>query len=135
MGRYTRIGSVEFDSSPLPLPVSVRVSRRAEPLPASGDNHAFATSVETATPVFSAEVRIRDTSAAEQLDLGQRGDLGFTVRAAEQDKPHRRVTLKGAVLLAVELAYEQTEAADATLRFVAEAETGSQEPFSAGDQP
>ncbi len=45
----------------------------------------------------------------------------------------RRIVLTGAVLTAVELTYEQSSMATATLRFVAEATDGQQEPFLAED--
>jgi hypothetical protein len=134
MARTTRIESVAFGAAPLPLPVSVRLSRRAEPRPAIADEDAFAASVELGPPVLSAEVRLRDTSAAEGLSLGQQDDLTFTVQSAEAGTAGRNVTLSGAVLVAVELSYEQTDVAAATLRFVAESATGS-DPFAAGDAP
>lgn len=133
MPRYTRIRSVSFDSTPLALPVSLRLSRRCEPQTAGGDDDTFVTSVQTTQPMLTAELRTRDTATAENLSLGRRGELSFTVQAAEQGGAWRNVALAGAVLVAVELTYEQTASALATLRFVAEAESGNTDPFSAGD--
>jgi len=77
------------------------------------------------------EVRLRDTAAAEALSLGQQANLSFTVAAADSASASRTVTVSGAVLMAVELAYEQATLATATLRFVAEAPDGITDPFSA----
>lgn len=130
MERYQRITSVTFGALALPLPLSVRLSRKAEPQAARGDNDLFATSVQLAAPQMVAEVRIRGTAAAESLSLGQRGTLAITVAPAEAGKASRTITLAGAVLTAVELAYEQASMAAATLRFTAEAAAGNTDPFS-----
>ncbi|MGC9455371.1 MAG: hypothetical protein ACP5HU_10980 [Phycisphaerae bacterium] len=133
MARYMRIGSASFGGTPLPLPVSLRLSRRVEPQPAVGDSHTFAASVETAAPMLTADLRLRDTASAEALTPGEKADLSFTIRSTEAGRPSRNVTLTGAVLVGVELNYEQTDPASATLRFVAESDDGLTDCFSAGD--
>jgi len=133
MGRYTDIHSVSFAGSVLPLPLSARIVRKVEISPAGGEE-AFATSVQTAEAAVTAEVRIRDTAAAEALSLGEQGELVLTIGASESGQAGRAVTLAGAVLSAVELAYEQSSMASAVLRFVAEAAGGGSDPFSAEDE-
>ena len=135
MERYQRITSVAFDQTALPLPLSVRLSRRAEPQPAAGDSDGFATSVQLGCPLIVAEVRIRGTAAAEGLSLGARGTLALTIAPTGGGQPSRTVTLIGAILTAIELSYEQTSMASATLRFVAEADDGDTDPFSAEEAP
>ena len=131
MDRYQRITSVTFGALSLPLPLSARLSRKAEPQTARADNDLFATSVQLSAPQMMAEVRIRGTAAAEALSLGQRGTLAITVSPTEAGKASRTIRLAGAVLTAVELAYEQASMAAATLRFAAEADNGGTDPFSA----
>jgi hypothetical protein len=126
---------VTFGQTPLPLPLSVKVTRRAEPLPLGGDADDFATSVQLDTPAILAEVRVRGTAAAEALSLGRQATLAFTVAPAESGKPSRTIALAGAVLVAVELSYEQSALATATLRFAAEAGDGETDPFSAENAP
>jgi hypothetical protein len=133
MDRYTRIDSVTFDQTALPLPLSVKLSRTAEAKPAGSDSDAFATSIEIGQPVIIAEVRIRGTNTAESLSVGQQGDLSFTVGVAASGGTPRDITISGAVLTAVELDYEQASLATALLRFIAEASGSSQDPFSAED--
>lgn len=128
--RYQRITAVTFGALELPLPMSVRLYRSAEPQLARGDGDLFATSVQLSSPQITAEVRIRGTAVAETLSLGQCGSLTFTVAPAQSGQASRTVTLGGAVLTAVELAYEQTAMAAATLRFAAEATDGA-DPFHA----
>jgi hypothetical protein len=135
MDRHSRIISITFAGSPLPLPMSVRVSRRAEPRPAGGDDDAFVTSVQLGPVMIVAEVRIRGTASAEGLHLGQKGDLCFTVAATADDQPARNATIAGAVLTGIEHSYEQTAMATATLRFAAEAAGGTADPFHAEEAP
>lgn len=133
MDRYTRIVSVSFDASDLALPLSVKLLRRADPHVAGSDSDAYPTSVELSPPSITAEVRIRGTASAEALSLGSRGDLVFTVAAASSGTSDRSITITGAVLIAVEMSYEQSSMATAVLLFVAEADDGSQNPYSAED--
>jgi len=135
MDRYMRVQSVTFGQTELPLPLSVKLSRRAEARPASGDNDAFVTSIEIDQPTISLEVRLRGTAAAENLSLGQQADVSFTVAATHSQGTPRTISLVGAVLVGIELAYEQAAMATAVLRFVAEAQDGGQDPFSAEDAP
>ena len=133
MARYGRIESATFGQTALPLPLSVRIERRAEAIPAAGQNDVFATSIQLGTPSIRAEVRIRGTAVAEGLSLGQRDTLSFVIAPSQSGQDGRKVTLTGAVLMAVELAYDQSSMAVATLRFVAEAASGTTDPFSAKD--
>jgi hypothetical protein len=134
VNRYVCIKDLTFDGVALPLPLSLRLSRQGQALPAGGDGDLFATSVQLARPALAVEVRIRDSSAAEALALGQRGTLAFTVAAAS-GQGARQITVSGAVLTGVELAYEQIAPAVATLRFVAEADNGLIEPLTAEEAP
>ena len=131
--RYLSIKRACFDGNGLPLPVSLRLSRWAEPKPAASDGDVYATSVELAAPRLTAELTIRGTAVAEALWLGQEGDLACTIAAAKSGSADRDITLAGAVLVAIELSYQQSAMATATLRFVAEADDGMQDPFSAED--
>lgn len=134
MDRYANIETLTFGQTSLPLPLSVKLSRQVDPAPAASDSDVFATSVEISRASLAAEVRLRGTAAAEGLSLGQQDDLVLTVAATASGDLPRTITLSGAVLVAVELSYEQSAMAVATLRFVAEAADGSQEPFSAENQ-
>ncbi len=133
MDRYSRIESVSFDAANLPLPLSVKLARGSDPNVAASDSDAYPTSVELSPPSITAEVRIRGTAAAEALLLGSRGDLVFTVGPAGTGASDRSITVTGAVLVSVEMSYEQSSMATAMLRFVAEADDGSQNPYSAED--
>ncbi|MGA2265407.1 MAG: hypothetical protein ABSH10_03140 [Phycisphaerae bacterium] len=134
MNRYVCIKSLTFDGSPLPLPLSVRLSRQCQASPAGGDGDLFATSVQIARPSLNVEVRIRDTSVTETLPLGRRGTLSFVVAAAS-GQGGRQITIAGAVLTAVELSYEQIAPAVATLRFLAETDDGLTDPMQAEVSP
>jgi len=133
MARYGRIQSASFGATSLPLPLSVRIERRVETTAAAGQNDAFATSVQTQGPQIAAEIRIRGTDVAEGLSLGERETLSLTVAASQSGQADRSITLIGAVLAAIELAYDQSSMATATLRFVAEADGGTTDPFSGED--
>jgi len=133
VSRYTHIQAATFDQIGLPHPISIRLNRRVEPTTGRYDSEVFPTSVEIADSSLTAEVRIRGTAVAEDLSLGQKGDLSFTVSAGVSGGSPRNVVLQGAVLVSVELTYQQAALATATLRFVAEASDGNQEPFSAED--
>ncbi|MFA6133386.1 MAG: hypothetical protein WC869_05140 [Phycisphaerae bacterium] len=128
MNRYLGIESLTFGQLPLPLPLSVHLSRQVAAMPAGGDGDLFATSIQLAKPTVLAEVRIRDTAAAEGLTLGEQGDLSFIVTSSDAQQK-RCVSLAGAVLVAVEYNYEQTAMATASLRFLAESDDGAADPF------
>ena len=133
MDRYTRIQSVTFGQTALPLPLSVRLRRHCEAAPAGGDADLFATSVQLNRPSLVAEVRVRGTNVAEALTLGQKDTLSVTVAPARSGQAGRTITLAGAVLASMELIYEQASMAMARLRFVAESADGATDPFSAED--
>ena len=133
MGRYTNIESASFGQTALSLPLSVRLSRQCRPNPARGDNDVFDTNVEISDVCIVAEVRLRDTAVAEGLLLGQQDTLSAIIAPAETGESSRTVTLTGAVLVAVELSYEQTAMATALLRFTAESSDGQTDPFGAED--
>jgi len=130
-GRYLSIKTAAFAGIDLPLPVSLRLGRTAQPQPASADSDIYVTSVELDSHRLTAELSIRDTSIAEALTLGQAGQLTCTIAPASSSLADRAVTLSGAVLVSIELSYQQSAMATATLRFVAEAADGAQDPFSA----
>ena len=134
MARYSRILSADFGQTALPLPVSLRLARRAEALPAAGQDAAFPTSVQTATRMVTAELRMRAVAVAESLLVGDRRTLTVRIGAADGGAG-RTVRMDGAVLTAVEIAYDQTAPAVATLRFTAEAPDGTAEPFAAEETP
>jgi len=128
MSRYTGIKSLTFAQTPIPLALSVRLSKQCQPLPLGSDRDLFATSVQLASPILTAEVRTRHTSAVENLSLGAAGDLSFIVPAAD-GSGQRQVTLSGAVLVGTELSYEQSTLATATLRFMAPSADGAADPL------
>jgi len=133
--RYQGISSVAFGQTDLPLALSVRLTRQGQAEPAGGDGDFFATSVQLARPAVAAEVRLRDTAVAEDLALGAQGDLSFVVGATQDEASARLITLAGAVLVAVELNYEQNSSAVAVLKFQAEAPDGAADPFAAQEAP
>jgi len=133
MARHARIVSATFDGLPLGLAMTMRLSRSSKPAALRGDNDAFATSVQADETAVTAELRIRDTAAAESLAVGQRGVLAITVGPTEADQPARTITLTAAVLVSVELDYQQTSMATATLRFAVQAVDGQSDPFVAED--
>ena len=135
MSRYMRIENAAFDQVDLPFPLSVKLGRFCQPLPAGSDSQTFATSVQLGAPMISAEVRLRGTAVAESLELGRAGELRFTVAPTCSGQKGRSVSLNGAVLHAAELTYEQTAMATALLRFVAAAPAGDRDPLAAEDLP
>ena len=134
MSRYTRIQSVQFGQTSLPLPLSVRFSRRTEAMPSFADSDIFATSVQVGAPVLVAEVSVRGTAVAESLSLGDVGTLSVTIGPTGAGQTARLVALDGAVLTNIELIYEQSAMAVARLQFVAEAPSGVSDPFAAEDE-
>jgi hypothetical protein len=133
MNRYTRIEDAAFGQTALPLVMSIKLTRHCAPLPAGGDDEFFATSVQLGRPLIAAEVRMRDTSVAESLALGQAATLSFRVCGTRKEQPGRSIQLQGAVLHSAELAYEQAAMACAVLRFVAAAPDGNQDPVESED--
>ena len=133
MSRYAGIQAASFGSTALPLPISLRLARKAEPLRAAGDNDGFETSLQLGPASLTAELRIRGTATAEALAVGSQNTISVTIAPSTGTQAARTVTLAGAVLLAVELNYEQGKTASATLRFAAEAPNGNVDPFSAED--
>ncbi len=134
MARYTAIQSVGFGGVTLSLPLSVRITRKAAAAPISGDDDAFATSVQTAPTTILTEVRTRDVAAADALTPGQQATLTLTSGPTESSQAGRVITLTGAILTAVELNYDQSAMAAAILYFVAEAADGNTDPFTAEDE-
>ncbi|MCD4823588.1 MAG: hypothetical protein K8S55_03205 [Phycisphaerae bacterium] len=131
MSRYARIKSAGFDGVSLSLPMGLKISRSRKPLPATADNHTFPTSLETAPATLTAELRTRDTAAAEGLELGREGTLSIEVVCAD-DNTSRTITLTGTVLVGCELAYSQANLAEATLSFAVRSSDGTTDPFTAG---
>jgi len=133
MERYTRVDSVLFGETSLPLPVSARLWRRAQPANLGSDSDRFLTSVQIAPVEHAVELRFRGTAVAETLSPGQQATLRFVVRPTRGGQNPRQITLTGAVLVGVEIHYEQSSTAAATLQFVAEASAGDVSPLSAED--
>ena len=73
------------------------------------------------------------TELAEALSPGQQATLSFIVRPTRGGQDPRQITLTGAVLVGVEIHYEQNNTAAATLQFAAEASAGDVDPLSAED--
>ena len=134
MARYTSVQSVSFGTVTLSLPLSVRVTRKVTPAPAAGDDDAFTTSVQTSAATVLTEVRTRDVAAADALTPGEQATLTLTSGPTESGQVGRVVTLAGAVLTVVEINYDQSAMAAATLHFVAEAADGDTDPFTAEDE-
>lgn len=133
MERYTHVDSVLFGETSLPLPVSVRLSRRSQPASLAADSDRFLTSVQVGPVEHVVELRFRGTAVAETLSPGQQATLCFVIRPTRGGQKPRQITLSGAVLVGVEIHYEQSNAAAATLQFAAEASAGDVDPFSAED--
>ena len=131
MERYGAIENATFGETDLPLPISVRLLRRAQAQPAAGDSDAFQTSIQLDPPATCVEVRIRDTAVAESLSLGQVDALSVQLGPTRSGQSRRTVSITNAVLTGIELQYEQNAPASAKLSFVAETTDGSIDPFSA----
>ena len=129
MTRYLAIQSVTFDQVQLALPRSVRLMRSALPALAGADTALLATSLELSGQSLGAEVVVRDTAAAELLQLGRQGLLNIVLPPDDADSPARSLSIDDAVLVGVELAYSQAAPAEATLRFCALSPDGLSEPF------
>ena len=133
MTRFANIVSARFDQVELPLPMSARIGRRSQPLPATGDDDGFIRSVQLAPAVLTGEVTLRGIAAAEGLTLGQSGELSLTLGTTQAGQSSRTVRLRGAVLYDIELTYTQQGMAQATLKFAAQA-ADNNEPFEANDE-
>jgi len=133
MTRFANIVSACFDAVELPLPMSARIGRRSQPLPAAGDDDRFTRSVQLAPAMLTAEVTLRGIAAAEGLTLGQSGDLSLTLGSTQAGQLSRVIRLGVAVLYDIELTYTQQGMARATLKFAAQA-GGNNDPFEAHDE-
>ncbi len=131
MERFGDIVSVTFGQTDLSLPVSVRVLRRAQPRPAGGDSDAFPTSIQLDRPVMEIEVRLRGTDVAESLSVGQAEVLTAHLAPTRSGQAGRTVSIDKAVLVRIELHYEQSTPASATLGFCAASPDGGLDPFAA----
>ena len=134
MERYGAISDATFGQTSLLLPISVRLVRRSEPVPAAGDSDAFVTSVQLSRPVIGVEVRIGDTAVADGLSLGQVGVLSVEISPTRSGQIGRVITITNAVLTCVEFQYEQSAPAVAKLTFTAEAADGNTDPFVAQEE-
>jgi len=133
MTRFANIVSARFDDVELPLPMSARIGRRSQPLPSAGDDDGFVRSVQLAPAMLTGEVTLRGIAAAEDLTLGRSGELSLTLGATRAGQASRTVRLRGAVLYDIELTYTQQGMAQATLKFIAQADDNN-EPFEANDE-
>ena len=131
MERYGGIIQATFDQTVLSLPTELRLWRTAAPLPARGDGEAFSTSLQLAGPSIGAEISLRDTAVAEELSLGQAGELSVELAPTRAGQSGRVVSIRQAVLTGIELHYQQVSTAMAKLTFHAQAVEGSADPFSA----
>jgi hypothetical protein len=132
MTRYAGIQSTEFDGVPLGHVTQIRLARKAVSHSLSGDADVFITSMQLAPAGLEAEVHTRDIATADALALGRDGTLTFLCGSGESSDA-RRVTITPAVLTAVELRYEQSQAT-AVLRFAAESVDGATDPFTAAQE-
>jgi len=133
MTRFANIVSACFDGVELPLPMSARIGRRSQPLPAAGDNDAFVRSVQRTPAMLTGEVTLRGLDVAETLTLGRSGELSVTLGATQAGQPSRVARLRGAVLHDIELTYTQQGMAQATLKFAAQSDNNN-DPFEANDE-
>jgi hypothetical protein len=129
MDRYGAITQMTFGSLSIGLPLSVRFSRRAEPLPEANEAEAFATSVQLGQPLITVEVRTRDTAVAEALYLGQAEVLEIQAAPTRAGQSDRTISVDRAVVTGLEVEYEQTAPATARICFLAEATDGQTDPF------
>lgn len=135
MERYARIESVTFDNIPLALPLSLRLLRQCQPLPAASDGDAFTSNIQLSLPTITVELRVRGTKSAESLSLGRAGTLQAVLSPSCSGQPVRRITLDGAVLHSIELDYAQAAFATAALKFTLAAPDPTTDPFAAEDLP
>jgi hypothetical protein len=118
MPRFTRIESIEFASQPLPLPLSVQLSRHAEPIAGIADGDLLPSAIQLSHAAITIEARIRSCQIAEELSLGQQGRLQLTTRSAD-GQTLRQLTVDNAVLTSIQIQYEQNSPASAVLKFTA----------------
>ena len=131
MERYGAITGASFGDTVLSGPVSVSVKRHAEPAAMGGDSDEFVTSVQLSHPAIKIVVRIGDTAVADVLSLGQIDVLSIEIAPTRSGQAGREITVSGAVLIGIDLQYEQSAPSTAELTFRAEAADGDTDPFSA----
>jgi hypothetical protein len=132
MTRYLGIQSTVFDGVAIAHVTQVRLSRKAANYPFAGDSDTFVSSVQLAPARLEVEVHTRDITVADAMALGRDGALTFLCASGDSSDA-RRVTITSAVLTAVELRYEQSQAA-AVLRLVAESADGASDPFATSEE-
>ena len=118
MSRFTRIEEVRFGGRVISLPLSVRLGRRSEAIPGMGDGDLLPSAIQIGSVTILVEVRVRDCQAAEELSLGDQGQLRLVMRSSDGQRC-RQITLACAVLTASEIQYEQHAPASALLKFAA----------------
>jgi hypothetical protein len=132
MTRYLGIQSTTFDGVAIGHVTQIRLARKAAGYPLAGDGEVFITSVQLAPERLEIELHTRDLATADALALGRDGTLTFLCGSGESTDA-RRVTISQAVLTAVELRYEQSQAA-AVLRLMAESADGTSDPLAASEE-
>ena len=133
MTRYLSISSVRFGNACLAGPRAMRLLRLASPAPAGADADAMPTHLELLRAPLTVELTVRDTAAAESLQLGSRDNLTIVLLGDRGDAPARTIVVAGAILIGVELSYPQGSPAEAILRFAAVSDDGQSEPLTAED--
>jgi hypothetical protein len=128
--RYGSIPAASFEGTELPGALSLKLCRRATPLPAAGDGHLFIGSIQTGPVQVQAELELSHTGAAGTLAVGRAGVLRVDVATEPAAGPVRRLTLNGAVLVGVETRHASTRDAAAVLQFVAAGTDGLLDPAS-----
>ena len=127
------IESAAFGQTELSSPISIRIARRAEPLIKFGDDEMFSRSVQLDERTIQVELRLRNTTIAENLSLGQADVLSIHLSACGINQTDRNITITDAVLIGMEMEYAQATNPVAKLTFLAEAQDGNTDPFFAED--
>jgi hypothetical protein len=125
MPRYIHIHSLKFGEVEIPLPLSVRITRKTLSHPAADECELFPANIQISRNSLQVEIRTRAVAVAESFALGLCDRLEFTTQAAQSHFPQRKIWIDSALLTDVEVVYEQRSPATAVLRFEVESPDGN----------
>jgi len=134
MPRYIHIHSLKFGDAEIPLPLSVRISRKALSHPASDECGVFPANIQIGRNGLQVEIRTRAVAVAESFPLGLCDRLEFITQATQSHFPQRKIRIAAALLTDAEIVYEQRSPATAILRFEVESPDGNA-PFTTEELP